>query len=233
MFSNFYIRTSYEEFIDDYAFFLDINELAAILKKFKCNTIHAPFYDISPGGFNQEIRRISLEKLQRVQSIANTCKSKLMVMHFNFDPIYYKEFFKRWLKNASLFFKELAKEKSNLLLALENISEPTPYISLKLMEEIDSSRVVPCFDIGHHHVFGQISFHEWLFYLKSKGFIHFHFHDNFADQDNHLALGKGDIRWKKLKEEILELDIDFSVTLELHSRKEMLKSLKYYRETFL
>lgn len=254
MFKNFFLRTNYELFRKDYDFFItqklnpeiyidsevlqkisnkEIKKSADILKKLDANTIHAPFYDISPGGFTKEIRDISLTKLKKILEIAKKWQSKVIVVHFNFYHNYYKAYFKKWLENATNFFSNLIKEGDTPLIALENISEPTPYVVLKLMEKINSDKIIHCFDFGHHNVFGLIPFEEWLFYLRPKKFIHFHFHDNHGMNDDHLPLGKGNIEWKKVKDVILNLNVNFSVALEPHSKKDLIKSVNFYRKVFL
>ena len=211
----------------------EMEKTAEILKKFSANTIHAPFLDISPGGFDKDIRRISFEKLKMILKIAKRWKSKLIVMHFNYDPIYYREYLEPWLDNASDFFSDLAKEKNIPFIALENISEFTPYIVLELVNRIGSDKIIHCFDFGHHNVFGSVSFEEWLFYLKPENHIHFHFHDNTGLYDDHLPLGEGNIDWERVKSVISDFDVDFSVALEPHSKKDSVTTTRNYRKMFL
>ena len=92
----------------------------------------------------------------------------LVVMHFNYDPIYYRQQFPQWLERAADFFATLLDEHDGPLIALENIAEPTPYIALQLLNKAGQPRLVHCFDFGHHHVFARIPFAEWLFYLAPR-----------------------------------------------------------------
>ena len=254
MFKDFFIRTTYPRLAKEFQFYLqegiqpeiyidnddlaaisaeDINKYAQILGQFSGHTVHAPFYDISTGGFNQEIRALSLQKMERIMEMAKIWQTKLVVMHFNFDPIYYGGFFKQWLENSADFFKQLLNGKKGPLIALENIAESTPEIPRRLVKKINSNRIIHCFDLGHHHVFGSLPFAEWLLHLEPVGHLHLHFHDNNGRSDSHNALGDGTINWFEVKQTLLKLPVDFTIALELHRKSDLLKSLKFYRQHFL
>ena len=205
----------------------------AILGDFPGHTVHAPFMDVWPGAADEDVRRLSLEKLRRVMGIAAGLESRLVVMHFNYDPIYYRQTFPQWLERAARFFSTLLPERKGPLIALENIAEPTPHVSLQLVEKVGHPRLVHCFDFGHHHVFARIPFAEWLFYLKPRGHIHFHLHDNPGDFDDHLALGRGSIDWQEVKAVLAALPCPFSIALEPKSPEVLRDSAAFYREHFL
>jgi sugar phosphate isomerase/epimerase len=204
-----------------------------ILNGFRGHTVHAPFMDVWPGAADEDVRRLSLEKMKRVMGIAAELESMLVVMHFNYDPIYYRQQFPQWLERAAHFFSTLLAEHDGPLIALENIAEPTPYIVLQLLEKAGQPRLVHCFDFGHHHVFARIPFAEWLFYLNPQSHIHFHLHDNPGNFDDHLALGQGSIDWQAVKACISRLTCPFSIALEPKSPDILKASAAYYKEHFL
>jgi sugar phosphate isomerase/epimerase len=204
-----------------------------ILGDFPQHTVHAPFMDIWPGAADQDVRQLSLDKMKKVMEIATRLKSKLVVMHFNFDPIYYRQQFPQWLERSALFFSELLQGPDGPLIAVENIAETTPYIVLQLLEKARQPRLVNCFDFGHHHVFARIPFQEWLFYLAPQTHIHFHLHDNHGDFDSHLALGQGNIDWQAAKSSIAKLSCPFSIALEPKSLDTRRVAAAYYRKNFL
>jgi sugar phosphate isomerase/epimerase len=204
-----------------------------ILSDFSAHTVHAPFIDVWPGAADNDMRLLSLEKMKQVMGIASTLESKLVVMHFNYDPLYYRQQFPQWLDRAAQFFSCLLAEDEGPLIALENIAEPTPYVVLQLMKKAPLPRLIHCFDFGHHHVFARIPFEEWLFYLAPRDHIHFHLHDNGGDFDDHLALGRGNIDWPAAKRAIAGLSCPFSITLEPKSPDIMRASAAYYRKIFL
>ena len=204
-----------------------------ILRDFRQHTIHAPFMDVWPGATDADVRRLSLEKMARVMEIAAALESKLVVMHFNYDPVYYRQQFGRWLDRAAHFFSSLLQGHAGPLIALENIAEPTPFVVLQLMKKAGQPRLVHCFDFGHHNVFSSIPVEEWLFYLNPHGHIHFHFHDNCGSRDDHLALGQGNIDWLAAKKAIASMPCSFSIALEPHAADIMRASAVFYQEHFL
>jgi sugar phosphate isomerase/epimerase len=204
-----------------------------ILGDFPGHTVHAPFMDVWPGAADADMRGLSLEKMKRTMGIASDLGSRLVVMHFNYDPIYYRQGFSQWLERAAAFFTSLLAEGDGPLIALENIAEPTPHVVLQLLEKAGQPRLVHCFDFGHHHVFSRIPFAEWLFYLKPRVHIHFHLHDNHGDNDDHLALGQGSIDWQAAKAAVAGLACPFSIALEPKSLESRSASVAYYRRHFL
>jgi len=202
------------------------------LSAFPSHTIHAPFMDVWPGAADENIRRLSLEQMQKIMSMAAAWESLLVVMHFNYDPIYYRQHFERWLDRAARFYQTLLAESDGPLIALENIAEPTPYVVLQLMKRIDRPRLVHCFDFGHHHVFARIPMEEWLFYLEPRRHIHFHLHDNFGTNDDHLPLGQGSIDWQAAKAAISGLECPFSITLEPHSASVLRTAAANFKRIF-
>jgi hypothetical protein len=65
-----------------------VREYAAMLADFPGHTVHAPFMDVWPGAADEDIRALSLERMRKVMDLAVAWKSVLVVMHFNYDPIY-------------------------------------------------------------------------------------------------------------------------------------------------
>ena len=204
-----------------------------ILGDFSAHTVHAPFIDIWPGAADEDVRRLSLDKMRRVMEIAASLGSRLVVMHFNYDPLYYRQQFPQWLERSARFFSTLLQEHDGPLIALENIAETTPHIVLQLLAKARQPRLIHCFDFGHHHVFARIPFQEWLFYLNPQGHIHFHLHDNMGDFDDHLALGQGGIDWQAAKKAISGLSCPFSIALEPKSQDILRASTAFYRKNFL
>lgn len=204
-----------------------------ILADFPAHTVHAPFIDIWPGAADEDVRQLSLGKMRRVMEIAAGLKSRLVVMHFNYDPLYYRQQFPQWLERCARFFSALLQEYDGPLIALENIAEATPHIVLQLLAKARNPRLIHCFDFGHHHVFARIPFQEWLFYLAPQVHIHFHLHDNHGDMDDHLALGQGGIDWQAAKKAIAGLSCPFSIALEPKSQDVLRASAAFYRKNFL
>ena len=203
------------------------------LEPFSGLTLHAPFIDISPGAFDADVRRISIVKMDKMLDLAESWSAKLVVMHFNYNPIYYRQQFARWLDQAAVAYCQLLEPKRKPLIALENIAEPSPEIAKQLVERVNHPRLVHCFDFGHHHVFGRVPFDQWLKRLEPRHHIHFHVHDNHGRQDDHLPPGQGSINWQRARQAMTGPGILFSVALEVHSPQGVATGLDFYRKNFL
>ena len=253
-FDHFFARISCALLIADHGEFLDLGicpevymdscglnnisegmnqEFREILHRFDSHTLHAPFLDISTGGNDNDIRELSYEKLSAVVRLGKEWGSDLIVIHYNYDRLYYRQSLDRWMERSVEFFKRLAAIPDHPLIAIENIDDPIPDVALELERRVGSDRIIHCFDFGHHKVFGKISSAEWLGRIRSDKHIHFHFHDNDGSGDDHLPLGLGTIDWAGAKEDILSLGSPFSVTLEPHSKEDLLRSLRFYKTHFL
>jgi sugar phosphate isomerase/epimerase len=208
-------------------------DLRRLLAGFPAHTLHAPFMDVWPGAADPAVRALSLETMRRALGLAADLGSRLAVMHYNYDPIYYRQGFAGWLERAAEFYAALLDEREGPLIALENIADPTPYVALRLTERVARPRLVHCFDFGHHRVFGRIPFPEWLFYLSPRGHIHFHLHDNHGGSDDHLALGAGSIDWTEARAAIAALPCPFTIALEPKSAATRDASLAFYRKHFI
>lgn len=209
-----------------------VSAMRRLLGGFPAHTIHAPFMDVWPGAADDAVRALSLETMRRAMDVAAQLGSRLVVMHYNYDPIYYRQQFAGWLERAADFFASLLDESDGPLIALENIADPTPYVALRLMAGAGRPRLVHCFDFGHHHVFGRVPFAEWLFYLSPRGHIHFHLHDNNGGSDDHLPLGGGTIDWPAAKAAIAALPCPYSIALEPKSPASRDAAIAYYRKNF-
>lgn len=204
-----------------------------LLDGFRSHTVHAPFMDVWPGAADTDVRNLSLDKMRRTLDIAAGLGSRLVVMHYNYDPIYYRQSFASWLGRAAEFYATLLNGRDGPFIALENIADPTPYVALQLVEKAAQPRLIHCFDFGHHHVFAAIPFQEWLFYLNPRDHIHFHLHDNLGASDDHRAPGQGDIDWPAAKAAIAGLSCPFSIALEPKSPPSRDQAIAFYRENFL
>jgi sugar phosphate isomerase/epimerase len=196
-------------------------------------TLHAPFFDLFPGSGDREIRQLSWNRLDRVMDLGARWGAELIVMHPNYDPVYYRHQVDEWILRAAEFFGSLAeKEPGRPPIAIENIAEETPQLARRLVERIASPRVFHCFDFGHHHVFSPLPFEQWLQGLGKPGRLHFHLHDNHGDDDHHLPLGAGTISWARARQMLEGLPVPHTLTLEAHSQAHLRQTVAAYQRLF-
>jgi sugar phosphate isomerase/epimerase len=87
------------------------------------------------------------------------------------------------------------------------------------------------FDVGHAFISGGINtIRKFISYFGDR-IAHIHIHDNHGKQDEHLALKKGKINWKKVVYLLKKIEYDKTITIEVFkSDKGLIKSREYFRK---
>jgi sugar phosphate isomerase/epimerase len=205
----------------------DLDRVKGWLKKnnLLC-TIHAPFRDMSPGGADAKVRRVTLERYLSVIRIARELKSRCVVIHPGYDDIHEdKSEKKRWLTNSVRTWEEMLKHSGNLVFCLENIFQTHPATILSLIKALDSPQVGHCFDTGHFHLFAVCALEEW--FDKLGPYIReVHLHDNHGVTDDHLAIGEGQIDFERVFRLLAKQAVTPEFVLEAHSEEQALLAVK-------
>jgi sugar phosphate isomerase/epimerase len=205
----------------------EFRNIAKILKQNKRKiTLHGPFMDLVPGGLDNVLLRATRKRLERFFEIVPVFKPVNVVCHTGYDPCYYRENWKEWLKNSVETWKPHVKqaERDGFKLLLENVYESSPEVHCALFSAIASDAFGFCLDSGHHHVFGKSPLKEWVKLLGEK-IMELHLHDNNGEEDTHLAVGKGNVDFAGLFHLINENGISPVITLEPHEEETLWQSL--------
>ncbi len=168
-------------------------------------TVHAPYIDLSPGGIDNEIKKISLDKLKRSAEIASLLGARGMVCHGGYDKWRFGGSEQEWLDNSVATWTEVLKESGEIPLMIENIFEENPSTIVALLEQFAEKNLWFCFDTGHFNLFTTLSLGEWLAPLREK-LRELHIHDNHGKSDEHLPVGRGMFPFRELKGLLKGLD---------------------------
>ena len=194
-------------------------------------TIHAPFVDLSPGGFDERIRQVTEERFMRVLDMAALFKPENVVFHPGFNEIIHGQFFDIWEERSKITWSKIVKyaEELNQRISFENIFEKDTRVLEILLEITDSSVTGVCIDVGHHNVFSKTPLEQYFKTFKEKVF-EVHLHDNDGDFDWHKAIGDGSIDFKNVLNLIKAYSPNTLLTLEPHDKDTLFKSLSNFRE---
>jgi len=204
---------------------LDSKGLSLLLKNIKKTfdtyspriTLHAPFMDLSIGSPDAKIRNISIDRIISALNTAAFLNPESIVIHPYYSHSIHGNIFNEWLNNCLNSLQGLLNRCNELgiKLLIENTFETKPFVFLELMQTIKGLGF--CLDIGHMNVWSEIPFDIWIDNLAE--FIdEIHLHDNYGKNDEHLALGEGNIDWLKiLKSVSKKLNRMPILTLEPHS----------------
>ena len=189
-------------------------------------TVHAPFFDLSPGAMEPLVRQVTLKRLTQALHAAGRLGAHLMVVHPGYDRWRYPKLAATWITQAADTFTPLLAlaEQFDCRLALENIYEDTPATLTALVDRLDSPWFGHCFDIGHWRLFGSTTQSEWLAAIAPR-LLHLHLHDNRGQTDDHLPVGEGIIDYAPLMKRLAGMAAPPSITLEAHNPEELRRSL--------
>ena len=188
-------------------------------------SFHAPFSDLNIGSLNKAILKESLNQISKTIERAPRYNVEAICIHpSHYSPLgmHFKEKVHA-VQVASLKYLAKKAEENGVFLGLENM----PYFPIlcartneeveRIIKDVDSLSVGFTFDVGHAHISGDL-----VPFLHLKDFIKVvHLHDNFKDQDSHLALGDGSIPL-----EIIKNLSDKRLIIEVNTYEDALKSLE-------
>lgn len=195
-------------------------------------TVHAPFFDLSPGAMEPMVRQITLQRLTQALQAAGQLGAHLMVVHPGYDRWRYPNLAATWLEHAAATLAPLLELARQLdcRLALENIYEETPDTLTALVARLASPWFGHCFDIGHWRLFGRTAQELWLAQIAPH-LLHLHLHDNGGQSDDHLPIGEGSIDFTPLRPWLTGAG-SVSITLEAHGPHELQRSLANFTTLF-
>lgn len=172
-----------------------LTELGGVLEdKGLSVTIHGPYMDMSPGGADEGVRRLTEEKFSRLISVTIPLKPEVITLHAGYDERYFDGDSALWLRQSIKTWTLLAREAelAGTVLALENIFEARPDTLKDLVEAIGSPSLRICIDSGHLNLYSDVAMEEW-FSSIGPYIAELHIHDNFGIKDDHLPVGDGEI----------------------------------------
>jgi sugar phosphate isomerase/epimerase len=211
----------------------EFHSISKILKENKLDvTIHAPYMDLSPGGIDQKVKQVTIERFSRVIEIAYHFKPKTIVFHPGYDKWRFDGNVELWLGSSLKTWEPLVDkaEKNGLLLAIENVFEETPDSIKSLLDHIHSPNFRFCFDTGHQNLFSKTTLSQWIECLGDY-LVEVHLHDNHKQRDEHLPIGEGGFDFDLFFKLLSIHKINPIYTIEPHEEAHLwrgLKALKKY-----
>lgn len=216
------------------------------LKGFASNcrfSVHAPFLSHNIAHPDPRIREVSIRNVIEAIWLASQLNGDLVTLHLGsliYEPSLsrLKAFSKvgisreDYLRRAKDSLKEILiwAEYRGITLGIENYYgnvlgnfEDIGYI----FAELNSDLLKFTLDIGHANLTGNIP--EFIRSFKGK-LAQVHLHDNKGKSDEHLHIGGGNINFKKVLEELKEIDYKGNIILELYSLEDVEVSFKRLKD---
>lgn len=192
-------------------------------------SLHGAFMELIIHSRDRRIREVAKDRISLNIEIAEALNAKYIVFHGNFNPLIRHESYKKnWIEQNAIFWSEFL-DRYHIIVVLENLWEPTPEIFRKLLDEVNSSRLKICFDIGHTNIFSKVALEEW-FSMLGEDIVYIHVNDNNGDVDNELAAGEGNINWQKFSKLTEKYRIAPEIVFEVGTLEKTIQSLEYFQK---
>lgn len=206
--------------LDNYSYF-DFKNIAKRLKEAEIKTtIHLPFMDLSLGALDPWVKEASLRRTFLAMERASIFEPLNLVLHSGYHMDYHRESREEWREvfiESSEKILDFAKDLG-LIVSLENVFEPEPEF-LKPIFEAFKNKLFWCFDPAHARVFSEKEEMDWLNILYPY-IIEIHCHDNLGKYDEHLAIGKGKVKFNEIFKFLKEKNITPFFVSEAHNEED-------------
>ncbi len=206
----------------------EVKQLAEILQQNGLEiSLHSPFMDLSPGGTDQKIKKVTLDRFSKMIELAGIFKPKTIVFHPGYEKWKFDGYEKLWLESSLQTWSPLVREaeEMGLTLTIENVYEEGPEPLAALLEAIDSLHFRFCFDTGHYHVFSKTPLPVW-FEILGRYLMEVHLHDNHREVDEHLPVGEGGFDFDGFFNLLTKFDLNPIYTIEPHQEDHLWRSLE-------
>ena len=205
----------------------------ALAKRGIAVVTHAPFSSLDIGSWDKHIRDYSLKTILFGLDLAAAVNSRLFVTHTGFLPETCRTDVNNWYKRFAQSYDTIltAAKKRAIPVAIENTWERETSLIRRIFRDFGKKGLRYCLDFGHANCFSEVPASEWLKTFKQY-LTHLHIHDNRGEDDEHLALGKGNIDWNKNIRLLKKHKLQPTATFELE-RKQFTSSLRYLRNEIL
>lgn len=207
-------------------------EIALLLEEndLSC-TLHAPFFELSVGALDKNIRKASRDKLKKAFGLIPLFKPASIVCHLGFEDNKHSYKQQEWFKYALEGWQELLDIATDYRtpMMLENTYELTPAQHKKMLQALDSPLARFCFDVGHVLAFAGNTWQDWLPELQ-PWLGQLHLHDNTGDRDLHLAVGQGLFPFTEFFDYLKKEHLSPLVTIEPHQENGVTDSLQMLDE---
>lgn len=197
--------------------------------------LHGAFYDMSSASEDPQIVRVTRERYLLNLRIAAELGARHVVFHANYLPwIRNARYLRLWTQRQVEFWTQIGAEaeRLGLVVALENMWEPSPDLIGRILDQVDSLAVRACLDVGHAYLYSDSApFTEWLARLKEL-VVHCHINNYRGVEDEHLPLDAPDgmVDYPLILPLLWSLPASPLISLEMESLDDLKRSLQFVME---
>ncbi len=197
-------------------------------------TLHAPFANINIATLSPDMRRFTLDRLQRSIDCARELDCATLVMHpglrTGLDGFYPGMGWELNVESVQNLLK-LTRDVG-VRIAVENCPARYGYLVSSVdefsqfLDQVGGDLGL-VLDVGHSNIDG-ITYA--LIKRLGRNIVHIHAHDNDGKRDLHLGVGYGTVDWKRLAHRIRQVEFDGVIIVE--SYQHIMESISKLQELF-
>ncbi len=174
---------------------------------------HGPFSELCPAAVDPGVREHSRRRYLQAAALAQVYGIRRLVFHTGYIPmVYYREWF---VPKSVEFWKSILEElPADVELLLENVMEDGPEMLAEIAAGVADPRLGICLDVGHAQTLvSNLEIRAWISGC-APWLRHVHLHNNRRQQDLHSPLGEGDIPMDQVLEQLEQLGLPLTYTIE-------------------
>lgn len=184
--------------------------------------LHGPFLGMEFAHRDHLFRETVNRRLDMTFDVVRKLTAGRLVLHCGYTPEI--DLFKlqdSWLnRNVRFWQGEIHRwADAGVQVVLENDTQRSPDILVRLVNAVDHPFLGLCLDIGHQHVFSGLEANEWVRRMAPRLF-HVHLHDNDRTDDRHWPLGRGTIEFEPFFSAIMQQVPQATLSLEVEDTME-------------
>lgn len=164
-------------------------------------TLHLPFSDLNLGSLNHPIWKETIRQMKKCLERASDFVELAVVHPGHLSPLGMQLPDMAWqqsiegLRAVCDFANEFGiKIGVENMVNMPHVFGKQPGEIVGMIESLERENAGLTLDVGHANTNGNVP--EFLENLG--GVVHVHLHDNNGKSDEHLALGKGNVKWKEV-----------------------------------
>ena len=195
-------------------------------------SIHAPFMDVNIASLQQKSRINSVEQIKSSVDLAGDINAEAVVVHPGLITFLGRNFEDEVYRLSKESMKEINDyaNDSGIMVTFENMPdfESMIYKNINdLNDFLSENEMFMTLDIGHANHMKYSADEMYFDTIK-----HVHAHDNYGDDDTHLALGEGSIDLKRIINNLEEKNYDGIYIIEVNDYDSIKKSYEYMKKNF-
>lgn len=185
--------------------------------------VHGPFIGMEYAHVDYLIRDVVQRRMDMTFDVALKLKADRVILHAGYkretDLFQLQD---SWLKQSVDFWQHEIRRwaKSGIEIVLENETEQSPDILVRLVNEVNHPALGLCLDVGHQHVFSDLGAPEWVRRMGTRLF-HVHLHDNDRSGDKHWPLGRGTVDFEPFYAALQQQVPQATISLEVEDKMEV------------